>query len=1170
MMRLLLLGAVSANVAAAATVGELRCESLQNPSGLGAPRPALSWIIGSDRRREVQTAYRVLVASTKESLAAGKGDLWDSGKVPSPESAQIEYAGQPLPSRTRCFWKVRIWNRDGKPSAWSQPASWSMGLLQPADWKAQWISDPILADPANRPLTPINCYRSQLASRPDVVKQIVLDLGASKRMDAMELLPARPLGQNADFRTAMFPIRFKVEAADQQDFSDARILVDNTGNDFPNPRSNAYRFQFPAITARYVRLTVTRLACWDGQDYGIALSEFSVFNGPQSIAVGSRVECTDSMESDWWSTKFLVDGQANVAFAPAASALAAGMPDMNAKSTVSRVPMLRREFNLAGKVRRATLSVSARGFYEVRINGKRVGDELLAPGYTDYGARLQYQTHDVTDLLRSGTNAIGALLGYGWYAGHMNLFEMRCMYGYFPQFIAQLDVELADGTHVNLGTDGQWRSTLDGPVRWSDLLDGEGYDCRREMSGWDQPGFDDRNWQPAWSQPRDAVPLVWQRSQPVRVIRELQPVAVKEVKPGIYVFDLGQEITGWCRLKVAGPAGTHVRLRHAELVSPDGSLDVGNLWGTPQQEDYILDGKGGRTLEPHFTYHGFRYVELSGLSGPLKPDTLVAVNLRTDAAAAGQFECSNELYNRIQKAAAWTQANLLFDVPNGCAARAERLAWLGDIRPCVQSLLFNFDTAPLLTKYAGDIRDDQTPDGRFTDIAPHSHLRGSTICVGSPGWADAGVSLPWDVYVNTGDRLLLADHFAAARRWVDVIHASNPDLLWQNNRGMDWGDWLSAGPATPKEIGATAFFAHSADLVSRMAQALGRPAEAEQYQALFQGIRQAFVRSYVSTNGIIGGGPVRTPVMQDVTGTVRSLIKNGSLAFTVKNDVLGGDPALGQLKNLHIITRNGNEPLETEFAEDGAVELAGTDGRPLEIISASYGYDGMDLGDTQGGYAIALQFGLLDEPLRAKAAKRLDELVIKNGHHPTTGFWSSIELLLALSNSGYHADAAEMLNLRTEPSWGYMATHSTTLWEAFNANSQNLSLNHWTHSAVNEWLWRNVAGLNPDEQQPGYRAFTIRPRPTKEVTWCNASYDSIRGRIVSDWKSEGGKFTLAVTIPANTTATVIIPTTSPDAVTESGQLAIKSEGVTFLRAEPATVVYQVGSGTYQFTSRTSL
>ena len=286
-----------------------------------------------------------------------------------------------------------------------------------------------------------------------------------------------------------------------------------------------------------------------------------------------------------------------------------------------------------------------------------------------------------------------------------------------------------------------------------------------EMTGWDKPGFNDRAWSPAWQQPRDAVPLVWQQCQPVRKIRELPPQSVKEVKPGVYVFDYGQEITGWCRLKAEGPSGTHVRLRHAEVVGPDGGVDMSDLWGVQQQDDYILDGRASRTFEPHFTYHGFRYVELSGLPGKVKPDTLVAVNVRSDAPVAGHFECSNELYNRIQAAAFRTQANLLFDVPAGCAARGERLSWTGDIRPCVQSLMFNFDAAALLAKYTRDLRDDQSADGRFTDICPQAHLHGTTRCTGSPGWADAGVSLPWDLYLTTGDQRLLAQHFEAARQW---------------------------------------------------------------------------------------------------------------------------------------------------------------------------------------------------------------------------------------------------------------------------------------------------------------------------------------------------------------------------------------------------------------------
>lgn len=1065
-------------------LGDLQCERRVNPEGIDLPKPRFSWVINSDQRGEKQIAYQVLVASSQKSLASDQGDLWDSGKVASDSPLNVEYAGSPLASRQQCFWKVRVWTKAGKPSAWSHSAYWSMGLLNLDDWHAQWIADPVLANPTNRPLTPIHCYRSPLTNEPNSAKWITLDLGATNHLDAVDLLAARPVKQSHDVRSVMFPLRFKIETAKAADFSDAQTIVDQTTEDYPNPRFQKCHFAFNKIEARFVRLNVSRLSCWDGQDYGLALGGFQVFDGTNLVSFNAKVDCSDSLETENWSKRFLVDGLGDVALAPDSPAIVVDVPGVPPTHTVSRVPMLRREFELSGTIRRAVLSVTARGFYEAHLNGQRVGDELLAPGYTSYHQRLQYQTHDVTALLKQGKNCIGALVGYGWYAGHMNLYENRCFDGTFPQFLAQLDVEFADGRKATFATDCDWRSTLNGSVRYSDLLDGEAYDCRKEFSGWDQPGFDDRKWNPVWTQPCDDTPLIWQRCQPVRAIQEMHPVATKEVKPGVYVFDLGQEITGWCRLKAKGPAGTHLKLRHAEIVDKDGNVDLRNLWGVAQQDDYFLDGKGEHTLEPHFTYHGFRYVEVTGLTEPPNADTLVAVNIHSALPDAGEFTCSNDLYNRIMSAARWTQRNLLFDVPAGCAARGERVAWLGDVRPCVQSTCFNFDAAAFFTKYAQDIRDAQKPDGRYCDITPHAHLRGTEICVGSAGWADCGVSLPWEVYVNYGDRRALAEHFESAKHWVDFVADRNPDFIWKNGRGMnDWGDWMSASKrGTPKELGATAFFAHSADLVSRMATALGRADDAEKYRKLFASIKQAFLKNYVTPSGVISLSP-------------------------------------------------------------GSVD-----------------------GETaQGNYALSIGFDLLDEPLKSSAVTHLCSAIENANGHPTIGFWSPAALLLVLSANGHHADAAKMLGLETTPSWGYMALHSGTFWESFDSDVKNHSLDHWTHSSVGEWLWRNIAGINPDETKPGYASFVIRPRPCKEVSWCKAKYNSARGSIKVDWHLDESKFTLDLTVPVTASAIVYLPTKNSKDVRESGKLATESRGIKWLRQEDETSLFSVDSGSYHFT-----
>ncbi|MGB7265333.1 MAG: family 78 glycoside hydrolase catalytic domain [Terracidiphilus sp.] len=550
---------------------------------------------------------------------------------------------------------------------------------------------------------------------------------------------------------------------------------------------------------------------------------------------------------------------------------------------------------------------------------------------------------------------------------------------------------------------------------------------------------------------------------------------MKEVKPNVFVYDFGQEISGYCRLKVKEAAGATVKLRHAEKIAPDGMIDVGSLWGVAAEEDYVLDGRSDRVLEPHFTYHGFRYVEVTGLTQKPANDALLAVWIHSELKTAGDFSCSNDLFNRIMEVARRTQSNLLFDVPAACAGRSERFAWLGDIRPCVQTAIINMDAAGFFTKYTIDIRDEQTADGRYCDITPHDALRDTDRSVGSPGWADAGVSLPWQVYENYGDHRIIEEHYASAKRWVDFVQRNNPDCLWKNARGNDWGDWLSAGtPSTPKEVGSTAFFAHSADLVSKMAAKLGYGDDAARYRDLFEQIKHAFVEAYVTSEGRIAN-------------------------------------------------------------------------------------------DAQGSYALALHFDLLEEPLRSKSAMRLVEAIRRNEYHPTTGFWSSAELLLALSGHGGHSEAAQMVNTRTMPSWGYIAENGTTFWESFNAINRNQSLCHWTFSGVGEWLWRNIAGLNPDADDPGFRSMTIRPRPTKEVYSCRAKYLSVRGAIEIEWVLRGREFRLDVAIPAGAKAKVYFPAGDEDSVKEGNTTAKKASGVEFLTMSDSGPVLEVESGRYHFT-----
>lgn len=1069
-----LAGAAHAAAGGTLAVGHLRCEYLSNPQGIDVLQPRLSWVLSSKERGQEQTAYRVLVASSAASLAAGKADLWDSGKIASDQTIHVVYRGKPLRTRMQCFWKVQVWDANGKMSQSKEPAFWSMALLKPADWQAKWIAAP----GHDERIMPHNGYHSEFADSPDTAKWVAIDLGEQRAIDAVVLHPARAYDWSSDIPGFLFPLRFKIEAALSPDFSDATIVVDRTIEDVPNPGLEAPVYRFDPVTVRYIRLVATRLTRHEGTRYGLALAEMQVLSGTQNVARHCSVTALDAIETGGWSKQRLVDGRV--------------LPESGDPADRPST-MLRKEFELRGRVKRAVVSVTGLGLYELRVNGRKVGDQLLAPEWTRYSKRIQYQTYDVTKMLNSGNNAVGAQLSGGWWTGPVQIQippenPRQCL-------LMRMDIELADGTKQSIVTDATWSATTDGPIRRSGIYYGETYDATKEMHGWDEPGFAGTGWSQAQvlSNPEgcENATLVAQCNEPIRVVKELRPVSVTEPKPGVYVFDMGQNMVGWCRLKADAPAGTRITLRHGEMLNEDGTVYTENLRTAAQVNEYVWRG-GEAALEPHFTYHGFRYVQVTGLPDRPGKDALLGRVFHSAAPDAGKLRCSNELINTIMHCVEWVQRANLESTPTDCPQRDERMGWMGDINAFAQTAIFNMDLAGFFTKWVPDIRDSQADDGRYPDFAPHM-ADPNTSFSGAPAWGDAGIVVPWRIYQNYADTRILEQHFESAKRWIEFIHSNNPNLLWQQNRGNDYNDWLNGDTLIlegyprgisdiPHEVFATAMFAHSTEILAKMAALIGRQEDAERYSKLFEDIKAAFNQAYVKPDGRIHG-------------------------------------------------------------------------------------------DTQAGYALALNFNLLDEALRPKAMEHLIEAIGKYKDHPSTGMLATHRMMLELTRNGRHDEAWRLINLRTVPSWGYMVEMgATTIWERWDGyvkgrGFQNWgmnSFNHWAFGSVGEWVWRELAGINPDDDQPGYKHFVIRPRPCDGLSWVKAEYSSIRGKIVSDWKMGKRQFTLRISVPVGTTATVYVPARDAASVTESGKLTSQSRGTKFVKMEDGNAVFQVQSGQYKF------
>ena len=511
------------------------------------------------------------------------------------------------------------------------------------------------------------------------------------------------------------------------------------------------------------------------------------------------------------------------------------------------VPFLRKDFTITKPIERVTVYATALGIYELSLNGSRVGDSTLAPEWTDYRSRLRYQAYDVTDAVLQGENVIGAQTAHGWYSGHIGNGGFQ-YWGVSPALLAQLEITYEDGATDIIMTDGSWKMA-ESPMVYTDFMFGEDYDARLEKTGWNEPGYDTSEWSSVLLRAPEEHVIDGQVMEPSRELMEIQPVSLTEPSPGKWTYNLGQNMVGVVRLKITADAGTRITLRHGERLKDDGTLYTANLRGAPSIDTYICKGGGEEIWQPTFTFHGFQYVELTGISSAPPLDAITGVVIASDTPQTGTLTTSDGIINQLQSNIEWGQRGNYLSVPTDCPQRDERLGWLGDAQVFVRTATYNADVAAFFTKWMTDVQDSQLANGAFTDVAPFAGPS-----TGTPAWGDAGVICPWTIYQAYGDTRILEKSYESMVAWVSWCGTGTTGYIRDRNRGNDYGDWLSINGDTNKELIGTAYYAYSTKLLAKSAAVLGKPADAATYEALFDNIKSAFINKYVNpTTGKITG-----------------------------------------------------------------------------------------------------------------------------------------------------------------------------------------------------------------------------------------------------------------------------------------------------------------------------
>lgn len=757
-------------------------------------------------------------------------------------------------------------------------------------------------------------------------------------------------------------------------------------------------------------------------------------------------------------------------------------------------PLFRKQFNLPKKITRARLYISGLGYYQASLNGYVIGDQVLDPGWTGYSKRVLYTTQDVTSQLCQGDNCLGVTLGNGWYNplplrmwGHLNLRDHLAVGR--PRFIARLVVEFADGSRQVVVSDQTWKAG-DGPILRNSISLGETYDARREVAGWDRPGFADNTWRSPGLASEPIGELHAQRQPPIRVTQTLKPVKITEPSPGVFICDMGRNFGGWVKLRISQPTGTHLTLRYGELLKDDGMLNpmtsvAGQIKGSHKNETgssesvggpgapviawqadtYIAKGSGVEIYTPRFTFHAFRYVEITGLSAKLTEDMIVGLRLNSDVERSGEFACSNEQFNHIQELCDWTFLSNIFSVQSDCPHR-ERFGYGGDLAVTSEAFMMNYDMAEFYAKSVRDWGDSVGPEGGLSDTAP---ALGLDYC--GLAWGMAHPLVQRQLYQYYGEKRLLAEQYETTKRWLERETAKNPDFIIAD--GLS--DHESLVP-TPAPVLVTPLFASIAKTVGELATILEHPSDAEKYQHLASNIKDAWLEKFL-------------------------------------------DPMTGKIGP-----------------------------------------------GSQASQSFALYLNLVPAAQRAAVLKFfIEDFSHAPEPHLTTGIFGTKFVLDVLSRENHSDLASAIVSRKSSPGWGNMlANGATTLWEHWEGSDNTYSQNHPMFGSVSQWFYQWLGGIQPAADANGFNHIIIRPQVPAGLDWVRCHHDSVRGRIMSNWKRLGDRLTMEVTIPANTSATIYVPTKYAAGVTEAGKTTDLADGVKFVRMEPGAAVFAVGSGHYQF------